>query len=880
MVVATVLDSGQLSRHVVRIDRDDGTIAGSGFFVAPGWVLTCAHVVDGMDTVWLRPGGRGEPFEALVRGRSSSPSPGWTSGIWPFPDLALLEYSPAQGSFPCLLLAAVEPSQDRDCHTWGFARREAGVDPVGSAAALNYQGVDGDGYLSLRSGLVQPGLSGSPLVCPTRRAVVGVVADTRDPRGDHGGWASPVSALAAGEPLLPPDLAAAAAQVLQLNRVAVLGDRASWHAVLPVPEAVDQVETTWEPFVRGRKSQPSQMLVAEHLVVPYLFRDPDLDRVEAWCETSEPIALTVVAGRGGSGKTRFAIECCRRMQARGWLAGFVPGQSVATASLPRLVVVDYAEAVSDLADLLKVLRGSASDIAPVRVLLLTRTSTFAAADPLGPLRSEAALQRVIDDSEDATAAGAGLEPAQRVALYEQSVARFAHAWEVPLPHSQRDMASSQYAVPLEVLVEALNAVLAGGDGYVPAAGTPAPGPGLGGLDRLLVHEEKYWRPFASAGLDPASQRECVALATLATAADEVEADALLGLVDELAGDQGAPARRRATAWLADLYQGAGLLNPLRPDRLGEALVADVLRRQRDHGLGLLMGVLTLESDAQVIRALEVITRMAVDSQAAADDPSAAALIACYADLVGRGWGRASGSTEYPGSGDLAIGLARAHARVLTDEQVMALPAARRRDLSAQMDRLADLVTQWGQPVLALSIFEQALRIDQGLAAAEPGNTGYQRNLSVSYSSWVTWLARRARVSGPASCTSRARTSAPGWPLPSPATPATSATCPSPTSGWVTWLARRARVSGPASCTSRARTSPPGWPLPSPVNTGYQRDLSVSYSKLGDLARAEGQGERARELYQQGLDIRARLAAAEPGQHRLPARPVRLLRAAG
>jgi tetratricopeptide (TPR) repeat protein len=801
MVVATVLDSGQLSRHVVRIDRVDGTIAGSGFFVAPGWVLTCAHVVDDVDTVWLRPGGRGEPFEAVVRGRSSSPSPGWTSGIWPFPDLALLEYSAAQGAFPCVLLAAVEPSQDRDCHTWGFARREAGVDPVGSAVALSYQGVDGDGYLSLRSGLVQPGLSGSPLVCPTRRAVVGVVADTRDPRGDHGGWASPVSALTAGEPLLPPDLAAAAAQVLRLNRAAVLGNRASWHAVLPVPEAVGQVETTWEPFVRGRKSQPSQMLVAEHLVVPYLFRDPDLDRVEGWCETPEPIALTVVAGRGGSGKTRFAIECCRRMQARGWMAGFVPGRSVATAPLPRLVVVDYAEAVSDLADLLKVLRGTATDIAPVRVLLLTRTSTFAAVDPLGPLRSEAALQRVIDDSEDATAAGAGLEPAQRVTLYEQSVARFSHAWEVAVPHGQQDLASSQYAVPLEVLVEALNAVLAGGEGNPPAAGTPAPGPGLGGLDRLLVHEEKYWRPFAPAGLDPATQRECVALATLATAADQVEADPLLGLVDELAGDQGAPARRRATAWLADLYQGAGLLNPLRPDRLGEALVADVLRRQRDHGLGLLTGVLTLQSDVQVIRGLEVITRMAVDTQAA-DDPLAPALIACYAGLVGRGWSRASGSTEHPGSGDLAIGLARAHARVLTDEQVMALPAALRRDLSAQMDRLADLVTQWGQPVLALTIVEQALRIDQGLAAAEPGNTGYQRDLSLSYNQ----LGDLAVAEG---------------------------------------QGERARELYQQGLDIAARLA-----AAEPGNTGYQRDLSVSYERLGDLAVAEGQVPQA--LQQLGL----------------------------
>jgi len=43
----------------------------------------------------------------------------------------------------------------------------------------------------------------------------------------------------------------------------------------------------------------------------------------------------------------------------------------------------------------------------------------------------------------------------------------------------------------------------------------------------------------------------------------------------------------------------------------------------------------------------------------------------------------------------------------------------------------------------------------------------------------------------------------------------------------------------------------------------QRDLSVSYERLGDLLSALGQGEEARRYYQQALEIRARLAAAEP-----------------
>ena len=47
-------------------------------------------------------------------------------------------------------------------------------------------------------------------------------------------------------------------------------------------------------------------------------------------------------------------------------------------------------------------------------------------------------------------------------------------------------------------------------------------------------------------------------------------------------------------------------------------------------------------------------------------------------------------------------------------------------------------------------------------------------------------------------------------------------------------------------------------------TTYQRDVSVSYNKLADLASEAGQGEQAQALYRQALTIREALAAAEPG----------------
>ena len=49
----------------------------------------------------------------------------------------------------------------------------------------------------------------------------------------------------------------------------------------------------------------------------------------------------------------------------------------------------------------------------------------------------------------------------------------------------------------------------------------------------------------------------------------------------------------------------------------------------------------------------------------------------------------------------------------------------------------------------------------------------------------------------------------------------------------------------------------------PERTDHQRDLSVSYNKLGDLMAALGQGEAARDFFEKDLAISERLARAEP-----------------
>jgi tetratricopeptide (TPR) repeat protein len=51
----------------------------------------------------------------------------------------------------------------------------------------------------------------------------------------------------------------------------------------------------------------------------------------------------------------------------------------------------------------------------------------------------------------------------------------------------------------------------------------------------------------------------------------------------------------------------------------------------------------------------------------------------------------------------------------------------------------------------------------------------------------------------------------------------------------------------------------------PGRADYLRELSVSYSKMGDLQSALGQGETARQFYEKDLGIAERLVEQEPGR---------------
>ena len=63
----------------------------------------------------------------------------------------------------------------------------------------------------------------------------------------------------------------------------------------------------------------------------------------------------------------------------------------------------------------------------------------------------------------------------------------------------------------------------------------------------------------------------------------------------------------------------------------------------------------------------------------------------------------------------------------------------------------------------------------------------------------------------------------------------------------------------------------------PGNAGWQRDLSVSYNKIGDVLVAQGNLPEALKSYRDGLDDLRPSGEGRPRQRRLAARPVGVLR---
>jgi S1-C subfamily serine protease len=166
----------------VRIDID-GSPKGTGFFVVPGHVLTCAHVLESLGG----PSVLGTARRIAVRGVDDAEyTVAKVAEKWEDDDLAVLRVTPAD-QHPCVLLVGGQNFDDR--FTFGYTEPH----PEGVASRLVGEGNTGDErLLRLGEGQVQPGMSGGPLLNQRTGGVCGVLKLTRNEQMALGGYAIPI----------------------------------------------------------------------------------------------------------------------------------------------------------------------------------------------------------------------------------------------------------------------------------------------------------------------------------------------------------------------------------------------------------------------------------------------------------------------------------------------------------------------------------------------------------------------------------------------------------------------------------------------------------------------------------------------------------------
>jgi len=328
-----------------------------------------------------------------------------------------------------------------------------------------------------------------------------------------------------------------------------------------------------------------ELLHPRYGVVPFLGREALLANLMLWRERPDPLNVVVLAGPGGFGKTRTAIEACVDAGRAGWTAGLLAGsESRPFAGLDVLagwpgrlfVAVDYSETrpPGAVAELLRTLLARPAG-PPARVVLVMRQGgtreDLRGLLATGDQRLE--LEHLVRSAElvrlDRDVAHIDRAELFRVAARAFGQ-RLGRATRPVLP----DLVAGHFVRPLFVLAAAL---LCTADGGVDVAGLGSDDVLGAVLDR---HEAEYWDRWnqqLGLGLSREQQRRAVALVAWLGAETEQDALALVGMIPGLAG--ASPGRcRDVVRWLAYLYGDGGLdeqplVRPLEPDLLAEVLIA-------------------------------------------------------------------------------------------------------------------------------------------------------------------------------------------------------------------------------------------------------------------------------------------------------------------
>lgn len=273
-----------------------------------------------------------------------------------------------------------------------------------------------------------------------------------------------------------------------------------------------------------RGTSPAALLEPERAAVPFMGRGRELAELRSWVRSREPVALRLLCGLGGVGKTRLVLELGKSLRRTGWTVVHVPpgaeAAAVSAASDMRrvLLVVDDAASRPGLSAMLDAI-GSTRTRGRLRVLCTARSGgqwwrrerwtseLWAGQTPsVTQMSLEPALDRTLDVAFD-PALGLEIERSGDYrALVEAAATRFARALGRPVPRLRFQAEPDQQVRALDLHAAALATVLDGGNDVVEP---------VGALGLVLDHERARWAGSdADAGFAPGAAEAALAVAAL------------------------------------------------------------------------------------------------------------------------------------------------------------------------------------------------------------------------------------------------------------------------------------------------------------------------------------------------------------------------------
>jgi tetratricopeptide (TPR) repeat protein len=344
-------------------------------------------------------------------------------------------------------------------------------------------------------------------------------------------------------------------------------------------------------------TRPLDVLNAFATPLALVGREAELADFTAWLNSPAPVAIRCIIGGAGAGKSRFAIELCRRAEAEGWFAGFVSHAELVRFAAqenlsawgwarPTLVVVDYAASKATIMKAWVEGLANAHADKKLRLLLLERhagaegwwpelmkPSTPGAAQGMKAMYAPQPLD--LPGIAEASGRRAILAAVMKAA---HPLVEDAKADHPPLPGvdpalDRRIDDPNQMVEPLHLAMAGLLAVQAGIAGLL-VAGRTEMALELAGFERGRLE-----RLARDRGLSADRVLHMAALATVAGALGRDDLDDAIAA--EAVAEGWPPDGEGLARALLDVLGGPapGHAHPLQPDLIGEAFVLESLGRK-------------------------------------------------------------------------------------------------------------------------------------------------------------------------------------------------------------------------------------------------------------------------------------------------------------